>query len=45
MPAQKYDIKTELLEEFDLDSFFTQFRNVSANDFILKNKTKFKTQK
>jgi protein-L-isoaspartate O-methyltransferase len=41
MPAQKYDIKTELLEEFDLDSFFTQYRNVSANDFILKNKAKF----
>ena len=45
MPAQKYDIKTELLEEFDLDSFFTQFRNVSANDFILKNKTKFSIDK
>ena len=41
MPVQKNDIKTELLEEFDLDSFFTQFRNVSANDFILGNKTKF----
>lgn len=41
MPVQKYDIETELLEEFDLDSFFTQYRNVSANDFILKNKKKF----
>jgi len=41
MPLQKYDIKTELLEEFDLNSFISQYKNVSANDFILKSKTKF----
>lgn len=45
MPVQKYDIKPELLESFDLVSFFTQHRNVSPNDFILRNKTKFSVDK
>lgn len=45
MPAQKYDIKAELLEEFDLNSFILQYKNASTNDFILKNKTKFSIDK
>ena len=38
MPVQKYDINTELLEEFDLESFIKQYKNVSANNFILNTK-------
>ncbi len=41
MPVQKYDINTELLEEFDLESFIKQYKNVSANNFILNTKIKF----
>lgn len=45
MPAQKYDITADLLEKFDLNSFFTQYKNVSIDDFILRNKTKFSIDK
>jgi hypothetical protein len=45
MQLQKYDIKPELLESFDLVSFINKYRNVSTNDFILKDKTNFSIDK